>query len=69
MTDFKYTVHYDHIEITKYTGSDTDVTVPSMINGLHEHWQFRVRRLFQPHVCDDPRKRHEYWKFRVRRLL
>ncbi|MBQ4143796.1 MAG: leucine-rich repeat protein, partial [Thermoguttaceae bacterium] len=34
MTDFKYTAHYDHIEITKYTGSASSVTIPSSIDGL-----------------------------------
>jgi len=34
MTDFKYTVRDDHIEITKYTGSASSVTIPSSIDGL-----------------------------------
>ncbi|MBE6426637.1 MAG: leucine-rich repeat domain-containing protein, partial [Planctomycetaceae bacterium] len=34
MTDFEYTEYEDHIRIRKYTGSASDVTIPSTINGL-----------------------------------
>ncbi|MBO5437240.1 MAG: leucine-rich repeat protein, partial [Thermoguttaceae bacterium] len=34
MTDFQYTRHNDHIEITKYIGCRSDVTIPSTIDGL-----------------------------------
>ena len=32
--DYDYTVHSDHVEITKYIGEDTEVIIPEIIEGL-----------------------------------
>lgn len=34
MTDFEYAIHDGHIEIVKYTGTVSEVLIPSTIDGL-----------------------------------